>query len=699
MFLGKILGPVMNWCYQLIGNYGWAIILFTLFSKIVLLPVSIWVQKNSIKMVKMQPAVNKIKIDHFGDKDAIMEEQSKLFKKEKYNGFATLVPLIIQIVLLLGIVDVINHPLTYITKTDSASISAMTQVALDNNDKLDAGSSGLEIAVVDDIQNGRYLDKYSVAVNSSDGKFPVIEQIKGLKMSFAGFGLGWVAVTTGGIAWLIPVIAGVSAYLLCVAQNAINVLQAEQSKLSKYGMLAFSVGLSLFLGISVPAGVALYWTASNLMAILQQWLLNLAINPKKYVDYEALEKTRKELSELNNIKSVKALPPEAKKRAKADYKRFFHVVNKHLVFYSESNGFYKYYKGIIEYILAHTNMTIHYITSDYNDGIFDMAEKNSRIKAYFIDEKRLITLMMKMDADVVAMTMPDLETYHIKRSYVRKDIEYVYIPHGMDSNNMAFRTKALNAFDTVYVCGPHQLEECEKIAELYGLKQKFIKYGYCLLDDMIADYEKSEQPRLAQGNAAKTVLIAPSWQKDNIIDLCLDKVMESMRGKDYNVIVRPHPQHVRHAPEKFEHLKEQYKDDGNITIQTDFSSNDTVFNADILITDWSSISQDFAFTTKKPVIFIDTPPKIMNPEYKRIDTEPINIWIRNEAGRLVKLDELDKLDSIVREMLENREKYREKITALTERCVYNLGRGSEVGGKYLIEAVQEQIRKRKENKS
>lgn len=695
MFLGKILGPVMNWCYQLISNYGWAIILFTLFSKFVLLPVSVWVQKNSIKMVKMQPAVNKIKINHFGDKDAIADEQSKLYKKEKYNAFASLIPMLIQIILLIGLVEVINHPLTYIAKMDKANTSALVQVALDNNEKLDEGSSSLEIAVVDDIQNGRFTDEYTAAAASGDtlAASEMIDSIKGLKMNFCGLNLGWVATTTGGIAWLVPLIAGFSAFLLCVAQNSINVLQAEQSKLNKYGMMAFSVGLSLYLGMFVPAGVALYWTASNLFAILQQWLLNIAINPKKHVDYAELEKTRKELLELNNMKSVKALSPEAKKKAKADYKSFFHIVNKHLVFYSESSGFYKYYKGIIEYILAHTNITIHYITSDFNDNIFELEKQNPKIKAYFIDEKRLITLMMKMDADVVAMTMPDLETYHIKRSYIRKDIEYVYIPHGMDSNNMAFRTKALNAFDTVYVCGPHQLEECEKIAKLYDLKdQKFVNYGYCLLDAMIADYESAPHPE----NEVKTVLIAPSWQKDNIIDLCLDDVMKSMRGKDYRVIVRPHPQHVRHAPEKFERLKEQYKDDGNITIQTDFSSNDTVFNADILITDWSSISQDYAFTTKKPVIFIDTPPKIMNPEYKRIDTEPINIWIRNEVGTLVKLDELDKLDDIVREMLANREKYREKIAALTERCVYNLGTSSEVGAKYIIEAIQEKIKKRKE---
>ena len=694
MFLGKVLGPVMNWCYSLISNYGWAIILFTLFSKIVLLPVSVWVQKNSIKMVKMQPAVNRIKINHFGDKDAIADEQSKLYKKEKYNAFASLIPMLIQIVLLIGLVEVINHPLTYIMKMGDADTKARVQVALENNDKLDEGSSSLEIAVVDDIQSGRFVDEYMKGTAFAPAE-PVFEEIKNFKMNFGGFSLGWVAVTTGGAAWWVPVIAGFSAFLLCVAQNSINVLQAEQSNWNKYGMMAFSVGLSLYLGMFVPAGVALYWTASNLLAILQQWLLNLAINPKKYVDYEELEKTRKELSELNNMKSVKALPPEAKKKAKADYKRFFGIVNKHLVFYSESNGFYKYYKGIIEYILAHTNITIHYITSDHNDNIFELEKQNEHIKAYFIDEKRLITLMMKMDADVVVMTVPDLDTYHIKRSYIRKDIEYVNVPHGMDSVNLTYRPKALYAFDTVFACGPHQYDENTAIAEMWGKEQKQVKYGYCLLDAMIADYESSPHPE----NETKTVLIAPSWQKDNIIDLCFDEVMASMRGKDYNVIVRPHPQHVRHAPQKFEMMKEKYKDDKNITIQTDFSSNDTVFNADILITDWSSISQDFAFTTKKPVIFIDTPMKIMNPDYKKLDIEPINIWIRNEVGRLVAVEDLETLDNVVRELLSKRGEYHEKIAALTERCVYNLGKSSEVGGKYLIEAVQNQIKKRKENNS
>lgn len=128
-----------------------------------------------------------------------------------------------------------------------------------------------------------------------------LDSIKNLKMSFLGINLSWVPSEVGGIDIIVPVIAGISAWLLCVAQNASNVLQAEQSKLNKYGMMILSVGLSLYLGWFVPAGVALYWVASNLFAILQLYLLNWAINPKNYVDYEDLEASKQELAALEGI--------------------------------------------------------------------------------------------------------------------------------------------------------------------------------------------------------------------------------------------------------------------------------------------------------------------------------------------------------------------------------------------------------------
>lgn len=696
--LSSVLGYVMAMCYKLISNYGVAIILFTLISKIILLPVSVWVQKNSIKMVKMQPEINRIKAKHFGDKDAIADEQSKLFKREKYNPLASLIPLAIQIILLLGLVAVIYHPLDYLLHISTDVIEAFNSLIVGLTGA-DPESSSLQLVVVENIKN-RTFDSEFLALQSQFADVDiaaVMDSIRTLNMTFCGINLSWVPAEVGGIDIAVPLIAGFSAWLLCVAQNASNVLQAEQSNLNKYGMMILSVGLSLYLGWFVPAGVALYWVASNIFAILQLYLLNWAINPKDYVDYEALEESKQELAALEGIggssgkHSIFKKNPYAK-RERADYKRFFSVINKHLVFYSENKGFYKYYKGIIEYILNNTNITIHYITSDPEDTIFDMAKENEHIRAYYIGEKKLITLMMKLDADVVVMTMPDLENYHIKRSYIRKDIEYIYIPHCMDSLNMTMRKGSMDHFDAVLCTGKHHKEEIEKTEEVYNLPRKtIVEWGYSLLDSMREEYMSTERIE----SDTRSILIAPSWQKDNIVDSCLDELLDNLKGHGYKVTVRPHPQHVKHMPERMEQLKERFKDNDDIEIQTDFSSNNTVFEADMMITDWSGIAYEYAYTTCKPVLFIDTPMKVMNPEYRKIDVEPINIWMRESIGATLKPDEMSKISDLVADMLANADRYRDKIDAFVHEYVYNLGKSAEVGGQFIIGEVIKKINEKK----
>jgi YidC/Oxa1 family membrane protein insertase len=301
--------------------------------------------------------------------------------------------------------------------------------------------------------------------------------------------------------------------------------------------------------------------------------------------------------------------------------------------------------------------------------------------------------MMKMDADVVAMTMPDINNYHIKRSYVRKDIKYVYLPHGIDSINLTMRKGSVDHYDSILVTGKYQREEVEKTGEVYNLKEReIVNMGYPLLDDMIRAYEKTEH----KTHKKKTIMIAPSWQKDNIIDLCLDDVLNSLKGRNYKVIVRPHPQHVRHMRDMFEKMKEEYKGT-NIEIQTDFSKTNPILEADLLITDWSSIGYEYAFTTEKPVISIDTPMKIMNPEYEKIGVEPFNIWARNEIGEVISVKNAKNIDKLVEKILKHQDEYREKIAKLKQDSMYNIKKSAKVGAKYIIKCVQEQIRRRKEN--
>lgn len=631
--IGAPFKAAINWIYDIVGNMGLAIILFTLLTKIILLPVSIWVQFNSIKMVKMQPELNKINAKYYGDKEAISEKQAELFKKEKYNPLVSIIPMAIQLILLMVV-----------------------------------------IAAIKGAMNGGV----------------------GIDTRMFGFDLRIIPKDYGGMAILAPILAALSAWVMCYTQNRSNVLQSEQGKFGQYGAMILSVLLSLYLGWFVMVGVVVYWIASNLMSVAQMYILNFFINPKKYVNYEELEQSKQELGKLKTIGNEKNSKEARKyaKREKEDYKKFFSVVNKHLVFYSENTGFYKYYKGIIEYLLEHTNLNIHYITSDPEDAIFELAKKEEKIKPYYIAEKRLITLFMKMEADVVVMTMPDLENFHIKRSYIRDDIEYIFIPHSMDSLNMTMRTSCMDHYDTVFCVGPHQKEEIEKNEIAYNTKRKrLIDWGYSLLDEMIEDYNNAPKEKHEQ----KTIMIAPSWQDDNIVDSCLEEILDELKEDKFKVIVRPHPQHVRHRREYMETLKVRYKDNDNIVIQTDFSSNSDVFNADLLITDWSGIAYEYAYATRKPVLHINTPMKVMNPEYKTIDTVPINILVREEIGCSVDTDKLDTLREKVNDLIDRSDEYYEKIGGFIEQYVYNLGKSGEVGAKYIFGAVEEQIKKRKDN--
>ena len=60
------------------------------------------------------------------------------------------------------------------------------------------------------------------------------------------------------------------------------------------------------------------------------------------------------------------------------------------------------------------------------------------------------------------------------------------------------------------------------------------------------------------------------------------EVLEQLKDLPYRIIVRPHPQYVRHFSEKLDALSARYEKDG-IEIQRDFSSNKTVYTADLLV--------------------------------------------------------------------------------------------------------------------
>lgn len=689
------LGYLMKICYELLGNYGLAIIAFTFICKIILLPLGVWLHRNSIKMIKMQPKINMIKVNCFGDKDRIAEEQARLFKEEKYNPLASVIPLAAQIIILMGLIQVIYNPFTYLFSLPEEMSNGFVSAACEIGG-LDPSSSSVQLSALNIIQDSQYTEEFLKIAHPGYDTAKVIDEIKSLDMNFLGFNLSWVPVKVRGTAFLLPVIAGFSAWLLCMAQNKSNVLQSEQGKLNKYGTMALSVGISLYLGLLVPAGVVLYWILSNLIAIIQMYSLNAIISPKKYIDYAALAESRKQLSALENLDGKKKLfskDPDSR-REKEDYKKFFSIVNKHIVFYSEKSGFYKYFQNIIEELLRLSNVKIHYITSDPDDKIFELAKKEPRIKPYYIGEKRLITLFMKMEADIVIMTTPDLDNFYLKRSYLKKDIEYVYVFHGMTSTNMCMRKGAYDHFDTLLCVGQHQIDEIRETEKMYQLPAKnLIPCGYGMLDNLLKAYEAQEQQA---AGARKRILIAPSWQEGNILETCIDDLISKLYCDEYSIILRPHPEFIKRYPAKINGIVERHKGRNPELFKTelDFSSNSTIFTADLLITDWSGIAHEFSYTTKKPVLFINTPMKVLNPEYINYENQPLDITLRNQLGISIETNETDKAPKAVKELLSNREEYKNRITDIVNQYVFNIGKSGQVAAKYILNRLKEKSQTR-----
>lgn len=607
---------LINLCYGLCHNYWIAIFLFTFLTKVILLPLSIWVQKNSIKTVRMQPEMNHIKAAYMGNQDAISEEQYKLFKREKYNPFADLIPLFVQLALLMGVVEAVKRGTTL---TD-------------------------------------------------------------------------IPVQTGGVTLLVPLFAALSAFFMCYVQNRINVLQAEQGHLNQYGTLIFSVGLSLYLGFFVSVGVGAYWCFSNILSVAQLVLLNIWINPKNYIDYEALEISKEELKQARIFMTVKQKEDRHnpyRKKEKEDYRRFLKASGKKIVFYSEKNGFYKYYKNIIEEIIRRTNIVIHYITSDPLDEVFQM--ESEQFKPYYIGENRMIVLMMKMETELMVMTTPDLENFQLKRSYVKKDIEYIYVPHDVNSSNLTFHKNALDHFDTIFTSGPKNKAEIAEREQKFGLSEKkLLEWGSGVIDNMSNAYAKmQEEAAEAPDDAKKTVLIAPSWQKDNILDSCIEQMLDQLVHTDHHIVVRPHPQYVRHFEGRVDALATKYQK-YDVEFQKDFSSNQTVYMADLLVTDWSSISLEYAFSTLKPVLFINTPMKVVNSDYQELETIPIDIELRDKVGISLELNAVGaEVVLAVDRLLFDQQFSKESMQELKEKYLYHPGESGKIGAKYMIERLLE----------
>ncbi len=229
-FIGTPLGWLMWLCYRLVGSYGIAILLFTLLSKIILLPLSVVVQKNSIKMIRLQPEINRITAQHYGDKDTISDETIALYKREKYSPMLGMVPMIIQIILVLGLINVIYNPMQHLLRVDAATCKTFVAATAQLLGVSEMGS-GAQLKVIEAMRDPANYDYFMGLAASLPGVdvSAIISAAQSVNTVFLGINLSQVPpVWPISLITIVPLLSCGSTFLLCWAQNRDNVLQKEQ---------------------------------------------------------------------------------------------------------------------------------------------------------------------------------------------------------------------------------------------------------------------------------------------------------------------------------------------------------------------------------------------------------------------------------------------------------------------------------------
>ena len=350
-----------------------------------------------------------------------------------------------------------------------------------------------------------------------------------------------------------------------------------------------------------------------------------------------------------------------------------------IMFYAENKASMNHFRLLIRELTEKMNLQICYVTSVKNDSIF--SSKNQKILPFYIGDGTARTKFFStLKAKILVMDMPDLGRFHIKRSD-EYPVHYVYLFHSMYSVHSYLRKGAVDNYDTIFCVGPHQIKEIQETEKVYGLKaKKLINYGYGRLDTLLQNKVNSQ---VTNSNAKDMIIIAPSYGDNNLLEICGIELIEILLKSDFRVMVRPHLRTLRDSTELIDSIKEKFAKNPNFTLETGVIKFDSLNNSTCMISDWSGISLEYAFTFERPVIFIDVPKKILNPNWNDITLEPIETSIRDKIGHVVLPNNLEEILELIRILDKNTQDISKIIKETREKTVYNIGGSAKIGAQYI----------------
>lgn len=277
-FIQVPFGYVLEFLYDFVGNYGLALILFSLIVKLILLPFSAKSKKSMMKMSRLQPQLKQLELACGDDKQKYQQEMMALYKSEGVSMYGGCLWSLLPLLFLLPLYTVIREPLHYLMHLDETAIASIKKAV--------AAAQNVEVDKLD------YYWQYTAAGDIATYGAGIVEGVQSINFNFLGIFLGqrpswkiwqardWNAV--GGA--LIPLVSGGLNYLSMFVSQKMNntVVRDENGEKDEAAAKAASTGkmmnivmplMSVWFGFIMPLGLSIYWIAQSLFGIIQDFFL------------------------------------------------------------------------------------------------------------------------------------------------------------------------------------------------------------------------------------------------------------------------------------------------------------------------------------------------------------------------------------------------------------------------------------------
>lgn len=306
--IGIPFGYLMSLIYKIVPNYALAIIIFTLVTKLLLLPVNYKTQKNAARMQLLQPKLEKIRKAYESNPQKMQEEQQKVYQQEGINPMGSCLPLFIQMFLLFGVIDVVYKPITHILHITKSVRTAAIEKASELAVKLpelgiNGGKSFTSSNLRSELITAEALEKCpSEFADLAEG---FSRKVSEFSETFSVFGanLGqtpqfhpetWNRESI--ILFCIPFLAGLAQLIFSLYSQIRQKKTNPQANAAGGGCMTVMTFLmpvwSVWLAFEVPAGVGFYWIFSSLFSFAITFALNCYFSKDRIVAINEKEKEK-----------------------------------------------------------------------------------------------------------------------------------------------------------------------------------------------------------------------------------------------------------------------------------------------------------------------------------------------------------------------------------------------------------------------